>query len=40
MRAERAQRDARGREQRAQRHEGLGAQADFFFFARCGRVLP
>ena len=40
MRAERAQGDARGREQCAQRDEDLGAQAGFFFFARCGRVLP
>ena len=40
MRAKRSQRDARGREQRAQRDEGLGTQAAFFFLARCGRVLP
>jgi hypothetical protein len=40
MRAECAQCDARSREQRAQRDEYLGTQEAFFFFARCGRVLP
>jgi hypothetical protein len=40
MRAEGAERDPRGGQRRPQSEQKLGTQDDFFFFVRCGRVLP